>query len=84
MAPLMIGSRDMAFPRLNVFTYWTYLFSGILPYISPSLGQAPHGGWFAYAPCTDVPFSPDYGMDFFNTALTSSWPTFITCWSEPI
>ncbi len=69
MAPLMIGSRDMAFPRLNAFTYWTYLFSGILLYISPLLGQAPHGGWFAYAPYTDVPFSPGYGMDFFNTAL---------------
>ncbi len=69
MAPLMIGSRDMAFPRLNAFTYWTYLFSGILLYVSPLLGQAPHGGWFAYAPYADVPFSPGYGMDFFNTAL---------------
>ncbi len=69
LVPLMIGSRDMAFPRLNAFTYWTYLFSGILLYISPFLGQAPHGGWFAYTPYTSVPYSPGWGMDFYNTAL---------------
>ncbi len=69
LVPLMIGSRDMAFPRFNAFTYWTYLLSGILLYISPFLGQAPHGGWFAYVPYTNVPFSPGWGMDFYNTAL---------------
>jgi cytochrome c oxidase subunit I len=67
--PLMIGARDMAFPRFNAFTYWTYLFSGILLYISPFMGQSPHGGWFAYVPYTNVPYSPGWGMDFYNLAL---------------
>lgn len=67
--PLVIGSRDMAFPRLNAFTYWTYLFSGILLYISPFLGHSPHGGWFEYVPYTNIPYSPGYGMDFYNFAL---------------
>ena len=69
LVPLMIGSRDMAFPRFNAFTYWVYLFSGILLYISPFMGQAPHGGWFAYVPYTNVPYSPGWGMDFYNTSL---------------
>ena len=69
LVPLMIGSRDMAFPRFNAFTYWTYLLSGVLLYISPFLGQSPHGGWFAYVPYTNVPFSPGWGMDFYNTSL---------------
>jgi cytochrome c oxidase subunit I len=54
--PLMLGSRDMAFPRLNAFSYWVYLFSGIFLYASFPLGEAPNSGWFNY-----VPFSgPEY------------------------
>ena len=67
--PLMIGARDMAFPRLNAFTYWVYLLSGILVYIAPFMGQAPHAGWFAYMPYTSTQFSPEYGMDFYALAL---------------
>jgi len=67
--PLMIGARDMAFPRLNAFTYWVYLLSGILVYISPFMGQAPHAGWFAYMPYTGEQFSPAYGMDFYALSL---------------
>ena len=52
LIPLMIGARDMAFPRLNAFSYWTFLLSGILLYISAFMGQSPHGGWFAYVPYT--------------------------------
>lgn len=69
LVPLMIGSRDMAFPRFNAFTYWAYLLSGVLLYISPFLGQSPHGGWFAYVPYTNVPYSSGWGMDFYNTSL---------------
>src|SRR3954464_11726087 len=50
LIPLMIGARDMAFPRLNAFTYWTFLFSGLLLYGGSAVGQWPHGGWFAYPP----------------------------------
>ena len=50
LIPLMLGTRDMAYPRLNAFTYWTFLASGLFLYASPLVGQAPHGGWFAYVP----------------------------------
>ncbi|HEX5236151.1 MAG TPA: cbb3-type cytochrome c oxidase subunit I [Silvibacterium sp.] len=69
LIPLQIGARDLAFPRLNAFTYWTFLLSGILLYISPCLGQAPHAGWFAYAPYTLTRYSPGLGMDFYATSL---------------
>lgn len=69
LIPLMIGSRDMAYPRLNAFTYWSFLISGILLYISPFMGQAPHAGWFSYAPYTMMQYSPGHGMDFYVMAL---------------
>jgi cytochrome c oxidase subunit 1/cytochrome c oxidase subunit I+III len=69
LIPLMIGARDMAFPRLNAFTYWTFLFSGVLLYIGPVLGQAPHAGWFAYAPYTLTRYSPSLGMDIYVLSL---------------
>src|SRR5215468_11451264 len=52
LIPLMIGSRDMAFPRLNAFSYWIFLFSGLLFFSSFVIGNAPAGGWFAYTPLT--------------------------------
>lgn len=67
--PMMIGARDVAFPRLNSFTYWSFLFSGILLYLSPLFGQAPHGGWFAYVPYTLTLYSPTIGMDVYAMAL---------------
>ena len=69
LIPLMIGARDMAFPRLNAFTYWSFLLSGIFLYIGPCMGQAPHAGWFAYVPYTGTTYSPGYGMDFYALAL---------------
>ncbi len=69
LIPLMIGARDLAFPRFNAFTYWTFLFSGILLYVSPLLEQAPHAGWYAFAPYTVLQYSPGHGMDFYNLAL---------------
>lgn len=69
LIPLMLGARDMAFPRLNAFSYWSFLLSGILLYISLPMGQAPHGGWFAYAPYTNLRYSPGYGLDFYALAL---------------
>ena len=50
--PLMVGTRDMAFPRLNALSYWIFLFSGLLMFSSLPLGVAPDGGWFAYVPLT--------------------------------
>ena len=54
--PLQIGARDVAFPRLNAFSYWCFLFGGIFLNLSWFLGGAPDGGWFAYAPNTTVVF----------------------------
>jgi cytochrome c oxidase subunit 1/cytochrome c oxidase subunit I+III len=69
LVPLMIGARDMAYPRLNAFTYWTFLLSGIFLYISPFIGQSPHAGWFAYVPYTLTAYSPGRGMDIYALSL---------------
>jgi cytochrome c oxidase subunit I+III len=67
--PLMIGSRDMAFPRVNALSYWTFLLSGIFLYTSPFLGQAPNAGWFAYAPYSLRLYNPGLNMDFYALGL---------------
>jgi len=69
LVPLMIGARDMAFPKLNALSYWTYLFGGIFMYSSFFFGGAPNNGWFSYAPLTDTMFSPTQGMDFWVLAI---------------
>ncbi len=69
MVPLLIGARDMAFPRANAFSYWIFLFSGIFLYTSLLIGQAPHAGWFAYPPYTEKMYSPALGMDYYAIAL---------------
>jgi len=65
--PLMIGARDVAFPRLNALSYWIFLFGGIFLYSSFFLGGAPNGGWFGYAPLSRV--QPTNGMDFYAVGL---------------
>lgn len=76
LVPLMIGARDMAFPRLNAFGYWMYLFGGLLLYFSylgaPGLaghGSAPDVGWFAYAPLTGPAFSRGHSTDYWILSL---------------
>ena len=64
IVPLMIGARDMAFPKLNALSYWTFLFAGIFMYSSFFMGGAPNDGWFSYAPLTEQLYSPTHGMDF--------------------
>src|SRR5205823_6087051 len=63
LVPLMIGARDMAFPRLNALSYWLYLGSGILLYAALALGHAPNAGWFDYVPLASRKFSPGPGVD---------------------
>jgi len=67
LLPLMIGARDVAFPRLNAFSYWAFLFAGIFIYSSWFLGGAPNGGWFGYAPNSVV--DPTRGMTFYAIGL---------------
>jgi cytochrome c oxidase subunit I len=71
LVPLLIGARDMAFPRLNAFGYWIFLFGGLLLYFSyigggglSGHGSAPDAGWFAYAPLTSKAFSRGASTDF--------------------
>ena len=69
LVPLQIGARDVAFPRLNAFSFWCYLAGGIFLNSSWFLGGGADGGWFAYAPNTSVIFSPSHGMDFYALGL---------------
>jgi cytochrome c oxidase subunit I len=83
MVPLMIGARDMAFPRLNAFGFWIFLFAGIFLYCSYlGIGQpgtsAPDVGWFAYAPLTSHAFSPGSGSDYWALAILLSGVSSIT------
>src|SRR5438128_126241 len=57
MIPLMIGARDVAFPRLNAFSYWLFLFGGLFLYSGVLRGGAPAGGGFGYAPLSEQPAS---------------------------
>ena len=71
VVPLQIGARDVAFPRLNTFSLWMFLFGGLFLYSSYVFGGAPDGGWFAYAPLT-TEYSSGTGMDFYIIALLFS------------
>jgi cytochrome c oxidase subunit I len=79
LVPLMIGARDMAFPRLNAFGFWVFLFSGIFLFSSyltaPGLydaGSAPDVGWFAYSPLTSKAFSRGHSTDYWTLSLLMS------------
>jgi len=67
--PLMIGARDVAFPRLNAFSFWTFLFGSILLNLSFVFGQAPDAGWFGYANLTSKQYNPGLGIDFWVLSL---------------
>ena len=71
LIPLMIGARDLAFPRLNAFGFWLFLFGGLLFYFSwiggdglYGMGTAPDVGWFAYSPLTAPAFAPGNSTDY--------------------
>ncbi len=69
LTPLMIGARDMALPRLNAFSFWVFLFGGILLYLSFMDGHAPAAGWFSYTPLSEKGFSTRQGEDYWALAL---------------
>jgi cytochrome c oxidase subunit I len=79
LVPLMIGARDMAFPRLNAFGFWMFFFGGLLLYFSylaaPGItgaGSAPNVGWFAYSPLTSRAFSRGHSTDYWTLSLLLS------------
>jgi cytochrome c oxidase subunit 1 len=69
LIPLQIGARDVAFPRLNAFSYWVYLLGGIFITLPILFKVAPDGGWFGYAPLTTNQFAPGPNIDFWVLGL---------------
>lgn len=70
--PLQIGARDMAFPRLNAFSFWLFVFGGLLTYYSFLVGAVPDKGWFGYAPLTEYTFSRGPNTDYWILGLQVS------------
>jgi cytochrome c oxidase subunit I len=69
MIPLLIGARDVAFPRLNALSYWIFLSGALFLNSSWLFGLAPDGGWFGYANLTTAQFSPRHTIDFWMLGL---------------
>jgi len=67
--PLMLGSRDMAFPRLNALSYWVFLFAGIFLYASFPLGEAPNAGWFNYVPFSGLEYNTGPNIDVYALGM---------------
>src|SRR6201992_351434 len=67
--PLLLGSRDMAFPRLNALSYWVYLASGIFLYVGFLTGNGPNDGWFNYVPYASRPYNPGLNEDFYSLGM---------------
>jgi len=79
LVPLMIGARDLAFPRLNAFGFWLSAFGGLLLYFSliggeglAGAGTAPDVGWFAYSPLTSRAFSKGHSTDYWTLGVLIS------------
>ena len=70
LVPLMVGARNIAFPRLNVFSYFVYLFGGVMLVTTMLLNTAPDVGWFAYTPLSGPDFAPGKRADFWAQMIT--------------
>jgi heme/copper-type cytochrome/quinol oxidase subunit 1 len=69
IVPLQVGARDMAFPRLNALSYWTFLFGALILHFSFLMNAVPDMGWYAYAPLTVRPYTTNQGVDFWVISL---------------
>jgi cytochrome c oxidase subunit I+III len=69
LLPMLLGTREMPFPRLGAFSYWTVLFGGLLYYSSTLFQLVPNAGWFAYTPLSGPTYSPDLALDFWVLGL---------------
>jgi cytochrome c oxidase subunit I+III len=70
LVPLMIGTRNVAFPRLNAFGYWTYLIGGLLLWVSFAVNSGPDVGWFSYVPLAGPAFAPGKRADIWAQLIT--------------
>jgi cytochrome c oxidase subunit I+III len=71
MLPGMLGTRDLAFPRLGAYGLWVYIFGGSAVIVAMLMGLAPDGGWFMYPPLSSAAFSPGIGADVWLLGITS-------------
>ena len=69
LLPLMLGARDMAFPRLNALSYWLFLGAGLFLYASVFMHTAPDCGWFCYTPLNTSTYDPGLNVDFYTLGL---------------
>src|SRR3954467_5540480 len=69
LIPLQLGTRDMAFPRLNAFSYWVFVLGGIFMYSSFFIGKMPNGGWFGELPLISKPSIPGVNIDFWGRGI---------------
>ncbi len=69
LLPLLLGTRELPFPRLGAFSYWTVLFGGLLYYSATLFQLVPDAGWFAYTPLSGPTYSPDLALDFWVLGL---------------
>jgi cytochrome c oxidase subunit I len=69
LVPLMIGANEMAFPRLNAFSFWITFLGGLLLYFSFAAGGAPNAGWFNYAPLNQDNYSSSPGINYYAMGL---------------
>ncbi len=67
--PLVLGSRDMAFPRLNALSYWIYVAAGLFMYAALAIGHAPNDGWYNYVPYATRDFDPGINEDFYALGM---------------
>jgi cytochrome c oxidase subunit I+III len=70
LVPLMVGSRSIAFPRLNAYSYWIYLFGGVMLFVAFALNIGPDVGWFSYVPLAGPDYSPGKRTDFWAQLIT--------------
>jgi cytochrome c oxidase subunit 1 len=70
LVPLMCGTRNISFPRLNAYSYWVYLFGGIMLWIAFLLNVGPETGWFSYVPLAGPEYSPGKRTDFWAQMIT--------------
>jgi cytochrome c oxidase subunit I+III len=70
LVPLMVGTRNIAFPRLNAYSYWVYLFGGIMLYAAFLMNIGPDVGWFSYVPLAGPQYSPGKRVDFWAQMIT--------------
>jgi len=67
--PLILGTRDMALPRLNAFSYWAFVLSGIFMYVGLFMGAGPNDGWFNYVPYALRAYNPGPNIDFYSLGM---------------